>query len=73
MEQILNANADPVRLVRIRGPDSAPRGTEFVLAERGFVDAVEHLRVRRNHVRVGGNAQVRGVHAARFQFLNFAD
>ena len=57
VEQVLDADAEPRRLVRVAGADAAPRGADLQLAELRLARLVEQQVVGHDHVRVGRDAQ----------------
>ena len=64
VEQVLDADADPVHLVGVRRPDAAPGGAEPPRAEEPLGDLVERAVVVGDHVRVGADLEQAGVDAA---------
>jgi hypothetical protein len=69
VEQVLHANAETSRLVRIAGADPTPRRTDLELAELGLAGVVEQQVVGHDQVRVRRDAQPARVHAAVAQLL----
>ena len=55
VEQVLDADAEPRRLVRVAGADAAPRGPDPQLAEPRLAGLVEQHVVGHDQVRVGGD------------------
>ena len=73
VEEVLHADAEPRRLVRVAGADSASRGPDRELAELQLPGGVEHHVVGHDHVGVGGHAQPAHVHAAPLELVELAD
>ena len=68
VEEVLNAQTDTVHLVGVGGADASTRRADEVVAARTLVRLVHEAVVRRDDVRVGGDAQARAVDAARGDF-----
>src|SRR5699024_10684757 len=67
IEQVGDANADAVHLVRIRGADPAPGRTDLALTQEAFGHLVQGAVVGGDHVRGGGDEQAGGIHPASVQ------
>ncbi len=67
VEQVLGAHPDPGDLVLVAGADAAAGGADLGLAEVALGHFVDGDVVRHDQVRVGGEQQPRGVHAALLQ------
>ena len=73
VEQVLDADAQPRRLVGVAGADPALGRADLELAELRLAGVVEHQVVRHDHVRVGAHPQVADVDAALLQAVDLAD
>lgn len=67
VEEVLDADADPVDLVGVGGPDAAARGTDLPRAEEAFRHLVEGGVIRRDQVSVTAEQELGGVDAALVQ------
>ena len=72
VEQVLHADAEPRRLVRVAGADAAPRGADLELAELRLALLVQQLVVRHDQVRVGRDAQAGQVDPPAPQLVDLA-
>ena len=73
VEQVLDADAEARRLVRVAGADAAPGGADAQLAQPGLAGAVEQHVVGHDQVRVGRDLQAADVDAAPLQALDLAE
>ena len=73
VEEILDAQADAVHLVRVGGADAPPGGADEVVAARPLVGLVHEAVVRGDDVRAGGQQQARAVDAPRLHLLDLAE
>ena len=73
LEEILKADPEPVRLVRICRPDAAAGGADLELAEATLARAVDRQMPRHDHVRVPGEPDELGRDPARLELLELLD
>ena len=73
VEQVLDADAEPQRLVGVAGADAAPRGADRELAQLHLARRVEQHVVGHDQVGVGGDPQVADVDAAALQPVDLAE
>ena len=73
VEQILNANADAVHLVRVGRADATAGCADLVLPASALVRLVHQTVVAGDDVSIGGNLQARAVNATRFHFGQFLE
>ena len=73
VEQILDADPEPGRLVRVRRPDPAARRADLQLPEPPLARAVERDVPRHDQVRVAGEADGLGRDAARLELVELLD
>jgi hypothetical protein len=69
VEEVLDPDPQPRRLVGVAGADPAPRGADLELSELLLARRVEQHVVGHDHVRVGGDAQPADVDAAPLEAL----
>ena len=72
VEQVLDADAEPGRLVGVAGADAAARGADLELAQLRLARVVEQRVVGHDQVRVGADAQAREVDALGPQVVELA-
>ena len=65
VHEIADADADAVVAVHVAGADAMPRCTDLVRAARRIADAVHQAVVGHDYMCTVGDADVRGVDAAR--------
>ena len=70
VEQILDADPEPQRLVGVGGADPAPRGADRVLPQFRLAGGVEQHVVGHDQVRVGRDPQVADADARPFQAVD---
>ena len=73
VEQVLDANPDPRRLVGIRGADPAPRRPDLELAEPLLARAVDRDVPRHDQVRVARDLERVGADPAAFEIVDLAE
>ena len=73
VEQVLDADAEPQRLVGVAGADAAAGGADRELAQLDLARRVEQHVVGHDQVGVGGDPQVADVDAAAPQAVDLAE
>ena len=72
IEDVLHADAEPCRLVGVRGAHAPPRGSDLQLAEPSFARRVDGDVPRHDEVRVSGQPQAGRGNAARLELVELA-
>src|SRR4030095_122253 len=73
VEEVLDADPEPSRLVRVRRPDPAAGRPDLQLPEPPLARTVERNVPRHDQVRVAGESDGLGRDAPRFEFVQLVD